>query len=320
METDEESNADYWNAEGLSRGKDRRFEDAIVCFDRAIQIDADHAKAWYNKGLCLKNLGLYSESLACFSQAVLLVPNDADSFNKRREVAAKLRNEAHASNAGMSHPPHNLARILRRWPVGVISTIILLFCVWLAVDRSSHSPEGQINSSTVAKIDDSTPAKPAAQVEPTGKPLPSTKDHEPVSLPNGTVLFHIKSHKRPCKLTVDNGTRQDAVVKMVSVDTHRTYRKVYISHNNQVVVPGVKLGAYELKFELGRDWDGKHFRDDKSFSKFDDAFAFTETRSQEEFGRGSIIYDRTWRVTLNPVPEGKAHTSSISEHEFDETE
>ena len=45
MGTDDKSNADYWNLKGLTLGKDSRFEDAIGCFDRAIQLDGGHFRA-----------------------------------------------------------------------------------------------------------------------------------------------------------------------------------------------------------------------------------------------------------------------------------
>lgn len=510
METDEKSNADYWNAQGRTLGKDRRFEEAIVCFDKATQIDPNHAKAWYNKGLCLKNLGLLLESLACFSEAVSLDPDDTDAASKMREVAAILRIEVDASNAGTPASPHNpsiskhdfstaqlrviwiaiglivlslvfppwkvgmgtygrsysegyslitsprsgavgidlerlvlqaavvvivawgavvtmagsrnrrdsrangcnentkvsgktysairkmvnsartfTTRFLRSWHYGWLCLCALLVCLAIIVVLKYPSPHhakydwsgatflslllaglacfqnassadkwtprqrialvvfaalgvfafsmvkdqyDKLYSSTdqAARLTqgipnsppDPAPSKLTAQAEPTAVLPPVAKHHEPVSLPNGTILLRKNNHKGLGKLTIDNGTDEDAVVKMVRVDTHKKdYCKVYIKSHSQIVVDGVKPGNYELVFELGRDWDkdGRHFRDDRSFSKFDDALTFAETPSLDEFGRGRTEYSIK-RVTLNAVPEGTAHTTGMSEHEFDETE
>ena len=45
---------EYWNKKGTTLGKERSFEEALVCFNRAIKMDRGFGLAWYK--LALVNL------------------------------------------------------------------------------------------------------------------------------------------------------------------------------------------------------------------------------------------------------------------------
>ena len=61
--------------EGVQAYEAGRFEAAITCWDRAIQLKPDYYQAWGNRGLGLKNLKRYEEAIASYSKAVELKPD-----------------------------------------------------------------------------------------------------------------------------------------------------------------------------------------------------------------------------------------------------
>ena len=46
-----------------------RFEEAIEAYNKAIEINPQYAKAWYNKGNALDELGKHEESLKALDKA-----------------------------------------------------------------------------------------------------------------------------------------------------------------------------------------------------------------------------------------------------------
>lgn len=56
-EENEWRTASNWFNEGVVFDKMGRFDDALACFDRALQIDPNDAFAWGKKGISLARLG-----------------------------------------------------------------------------------------------------------------------------------------------------------------------------------------------------------------------------------------------------------------------
>jgi len=72
------SNIGSWNNKGIALYRLKRYEDAINCYEEAIKIDLNHANAWFNKAKALRSL----------AQTYL------DKANEDRTRAAKLINQA----------------------------------------------------------------------------------------------------------------------------------------------------------------------------------------------------------------------------------
>ena len=55
-----------------------RFDDAITNYDRSLMIESKNFGAFVNKGLCLSNpsMNKHEAALLCFEQALILVPDD----------------------------------------------------------------------------------------------------------------------------------------------------------------------------------------------------------------------------------------------------
>ena len=49
--------------------QDECFEKSALCYERMIELDPDRAKAYYNLGVVLHDLGHFDESLICYEKA-----------------------------------------------------------------------------------------------------------------------------------------------------------------------------------------------------------------------------------------------------------
>jgi PAS domain S-box-containing protein len=70
--------------------KHGKFQEAIQCFDRVIEIEPNHSGAWNGRGVCLKELGRYEEAIQCFEKVISLNPNDEEVYYNKGEALEKL--------------------------------------------------------------------------------------------------------------------------------------------------------------------------------------------------------------------------------------
>ncbi|MFP3206731.1 MAG: tetratricopeptide repeat protein, partial [Hydrogenobaculum sp.] len=86
----------YWNNKGDALRNLKRYEEALQCYDKAIQLEPNNALYWNNKGDALRNLKRYEEALQCYDKAIQLEPNNALYWNNKASVFEKLKkfNEA----------------------------------------------------------------------------------------------------------------------------------------------------------------------------------------------------------------------------------
>jgi len=82
-----------WYNKGVVLGNLGRSQEAIECYDKAIQIDPNYADAWYNKGLILGRLGRGDEEIACYDKTIQIDPNYADAWNNKGAALGKLGRE-----------------------------------------------------------------------------------------------------------------------------------------------------------------------------------------------------------------------------------
>ncbi|MGD1004293.1 MAG: response regulator [Methanoregulaceae archaeon] len=76
--------------------KEGKFEDAVRCFDRAIEIDPKLAYVWNDRGLCLKDMGKLDDAKISFERAVELEPKDEEylyDYGEILETMGVLRRE-----------------------------------------------------------------------------------------------------------------------------------------------------------------------------------------------------------------------------------
>jgi len=76
--------------EGITLGRSGKYDEAIECFDKAIQINPKYAEAWYNKGTALDFLGKHNKAIECFKKALSIDPDYADAWHNKGIALGKL--------------------------------------------------------------------------------------------------------------------------------------------------------------------------------------------------------------------------------------
>jgi tetratricopeptide (TPR) repeat protein len=60
-----------------------KYNEAIQCYDKALEINPRDAKAWNNKGLAYADMNKYNEAIQCYDKALEINPRDAEAwYNK----------------------------------------------------------------------------------------------------------------------------------------------------------------------------------------------------------------------------------------------
>ena len=60
----------------------QRYEEALECFDKILELNQDYASAWHNKGYTLHKLGRLSEAIEIYKKRLELEPSNAYIWNK----------------------------------------------------------------------------------------------------------------------------------------------------------------------------------------------------------------------------------------------
>ena len=84
-------NAEKWYRKGVDLYyRHGKFQDAMACFDRVIELDPRHRDAWNGRGVCLKELGRYEEAVQCFDRVIAIDPANEETWYNRGEALEKL--------------------------------------------------------------------------------------------------------------------------------------------------------------------------------------------------------------------------------------
>jgi tetratricopeptide (TPR) repeat protein len=74
------NDVNIWNSKGTAFHYLSKYQQAIECFDKAIEVNPNDADAWSAKGHSLNNLKKYHHAIECFDKAIEINPNDADAW------------------------------------------------------------------------------------------------------------------------------------------------------------------------------------------------------------------------------------------------
>jgi tetratricopeptide (TPR) repeat protein len=69
-----------------SQGK---YEDAIECFNKSLQMHLGNNTAWNNKGLALSKTGKFDEAIMCYEKALVINPKDYVVLNNKGSALYK---------------------------------------------------------------------------------------------------------------------------------------------------------------------------------------------------------------------------------------
>lgn len=61
---------------GQSLMSDGKFDDALGFFEQALLLNQNDPDLWNNKGVALRSLGRYEESMVCFNKSLEIEPRD----------------------------------------------------------------------------------------------------------------------------------------------------------------------------------------------------------------------------------------------------
>lgn len=61
---------------GQSLMTDGKFDDALGYFEQALLLNQNDPDLWNNKGIALRSLGRYEESMECFNKSLEIEPRD----------------------------------------------------------------------------------------------------------------------------------------------------------------------------------------------------------------------------------------------------
>lgn len=75
--------AGAWGNKGLALAKLGKFQEAITCFDKSIEINPKDEKSWTNKGVVLAELGKYQEAVACYNKVIEINPKSTLVWNNK---------------------------------------------------------------------------------------------------------------------------------------------------------------------------------------------------------------------------------------------
>ena len=80
-----------WGEKGRCLNSLERYDEALECLDKAIEIDSNYARAWANRGDVLESLKRYDEALVSYDRAIELDEDDPWHWAKRGYLLNNLK-------------------------------------------------------------------------------------------------------------------------------------------------------------------------------------------------------------------------------------
>ena len=77
----DKNSPEYWYKKGIEVGNKGNHEEALECFNKAIEIEPTFIDAWFYKTLALRNLGKHEEAAECFKKVLAL-----DKYHKLKNA------------------------------------------------------------------------------------------------------------------------------------------------------------------------------------------------------------------------------------------
>ena len=77
-------------------GEEKKYAEAVACYDKVINLAPNHYIAWYNKATDLARLNKYEEAIVCYNVAIKLHPTDSSYWTNKGLVLLLQREYAEA--------------------------------------------------------------------------------------------------------------------------------------------------------------------------------------------------------------------------------
>ena len=92
-----------WYSSGNDLVKEGKNDDALMAYDKALEMDPKHVGTWNNKGIVLSRLKRFEEAISCYDKAIELNPEYANAWyskaNALRNFAQSLVDKANDDRA-----------------------------------------------------------------------------------------------------------------------------------------------------------------------------------------------------------------------------
>lgn len=119
-----DKNAGVWYHRGQALCNDGKFDDAVACYDRALELSPADPLLWRRRGFALLKAGGCREAIASFDRALALDPDDAVTWQRKGYALACLGRSEEAiacyDEALARNPEHILAWQSRGWVLGIL--------------------------------------------------------------------------------------------------------------------------------------------------------------------------------------------------------
>ena len=80
-----------WYGIGNELTKEGKNDDALIAYDKALELDPNHVSTWNNKGIVLSRLKQFEEAIMCYDKAIEISPEYPNAWYNK---ANALRNFA----------------------------------------------------------------------------------------------------------------------------------------------------------------------------------------------------------------------------------
>lgn len=94
----EQANYYVWLDLGNIFTLDSKYEQAVVAYNRASQLQPDRDEAWLQKGKALASLGEFSAAMVAIEQAIALSPDNYQARYQKAKVLQKLNRDSQAQS------------------------------------------------------------------------------------------------------------------------------------------------------------------------------------------------------------------------------
>jgi tetratricopeptide (TPR) repeat protein len=101
------SNGDNsWYSAGNERAKEGNNEDALIAYDKVLEMDPNHVSTLNNKGIVLFRLKRFEESISCYDKAIELSPEYANAwYNKANALRSFAQSLVDKANDDRTNAP-----------------------------------------------------------------------------------------------------------------------------------------------------------------------------------------------------------------------
>lgn len=95
--TTNKTNAEAWRGKGVVYSDLGDYNQALLCFDKAVQIDPLYGQAWRSKGILLLKMSRPEEAIQALDKALRIDPSDIDSLTMKAQALSALGRYEEAS-------------------------------------------------------------------------------------------------------------------------------------------------------------------------------------------------------------------------------